>query len=83
MLAVPFELEIESSVQNKHRSRNSKGELVLKRHFEHPSIDDAMVNKVFEKEVLPWAKSNGLKLRITNNDSEVHSKGLTEMLKEH
>ena len=33
-------------VKYKRRSRNSKGELVFKKHFEHPSIDVKMVKQV-------------------------------------
>ena len=40
-------------VKNKRRSRNRKGELVLKMHFEHPSIDAPLVKKTFAEKVLP------------------------------
>ena len=61
-------------VKNKRRSRNSKGELVLKKHFEHPSIDAQMVKEVFDEEFVLWCKSNGLKLLIMDNESKFHTK---------
>ena len=45
---------------------------MLKRHFEPPNIDGALVNKVFEEEVVPWVKYNDLKLLITDIDSKFH-----------
>ena len=70
-------------VKNKRRSRNRKGELVLKTHFEHPSIDALMVKKTFETKVVPWCKKNGVKLVILDNDSKFHSKMLVECMKRH
>ena len=68
-------------MKNKRRSRNAKGELVLKKHFEHPSIDGKMVKKVFEEEVVPWCKENGLKLLILDNESKFHTKMLVTFMK--
>ena len=70
-------------VKNKRRSRNSKGDLVLKKHFEHPSIDAKMVKQVFEEEVVPWCKENGLKLLILDNESKFHTKMLVTHMESH
>ena len=61
---------------NKRRSRNDKGELVLKKHFEHPKIDVKLVKQVFDEEVVPWCKENGLKRLIMDNESKFHTKML-------
>ena len=39
-------------VLNKRRSRNKNGELIFKKHFEHPSIDGKMVLEVFGDKIL-------------------------------
>ena len=70
-------------VKNKRRSRNSKGELVLKKHFEHPTIDAKMVKQVFDEEVVPWCKENGLKLLILDNESKFHTKMLVTHMQSH
>jgi len=39
-------------------------------------IDAKMVQEVFDEEVVPWCKSNGLKLLIMDNESKFHTKML-------
>ena len=70
-------------VRNKRRSRNSDGVLVLKNHFEHPKINAAMVKQVFDEKVVPWCKSNGLKLLIMDNESKFHTKMLVTHMQSH
>ena len=70
-------------VKNKRRSRNSKGDLVLKKHFEHPSIDAKMVKQVFGKEVVPWCKENGLKLLILDNEYKFQTKMIVTHMENH
>ena len=49
-----FEINIFAAVKvkNKRRSRNKKGELVFKFHYEHPKIDCKFVLEDFKKHVL-------------------------------
>ena len=58
-----------------------KGELVLKKHFEHPKIDAKLVKQVFDEEVVPWCKENGLKLLIMDNESRFHTRMLVTHMK--
>ena len=70
-------------VKNKRRSRNKDGELVLKRHFVHESIDGPVMLKVFKNKILPWCKKDGLKLLIMDNDPKLHSKSLVTFMAEN
>ena len=70
---------------NLEQVRRTQGITVLlaciKKYFEHPSIDGKMVKKVFEEEVVPWCKENGLKLLILDNESKFHTKMLVTFMK--
>ena len=70
-------------VKNKRRSRNKDGDLVVKRHFEHESIDGPVILEVFKKKILPWHKKDGLKMLIMYNDPKLHSKLLVTFMGEN
>ena len=67
-------------VKNKCRSRNKDGDLVVKRHFEHESIDGPVMLEVFKKKILPWCKKDSLKMLIMDNDPKLHSKLLVTFM---
>ena len=67
-------------VLNQRRSRNSKGQLVLKKHFEHPKINGKLVKGVFEDELVSWCHEKGIKLIILDNESKFHTKLLVEFM---
>ena len=70
-------------VKNKRRSRNAKGELIYKRHFEHENIDCPIMLQVFKDKILPWCKNNGLELLIMDNDPKLHCKMVVTFMKEN
>jgi len=70
-------------VLNKRRSRNKNNELVLKKHFEHPSIDGKMVLEVFGDKILDWCKDEGILLLIMDNESKFHTQMLVKFMQKH
>ena len=70
-------------VKNKRRSRNKDGDLVLKHHYVHQTIDAKLVVKTFEEELIPWAKEMGIKMLIADNDSKFHTKMLCKLCEKH
>ena len=70
-------------VKNKRRSRNAKGELIYKRHFEHENIDCLIMLQVFKDKILPWCKKNGLELLIMDNDPKLNCKMVVTFMKEN
>ena len=72
-------------VKNKRRSRNAKGGLIHKRHFEHENIDCPIMLQDFKDKILSWCISNGLKLPVLNmdNDPKLHCKMMVTFMKEN
>ena len=70
-------------VLNKRRSRNKNNELVLKKHFEHPSIDGKMVLEDFGDKILDWCKDEGILLLIMYNESKFHTQMLVKFMQKH
>ena len=70
-------------VLNKRRSRNKNNELVLKKHFEHSSIDGKMVLEVFGDKILDWCKGEGILLLIMDNESKFHTQMLVKFMQKH
>eukprot|EP00493_Phyllostaurus_siculus_P005343 UN05381 len=60
-------------VLNKRRSQNKNGELVFKKHSEHPSIDGKMVSG---DKILNWCKDESISLLIIDNESKFHQSRL-------
>ena len=67
-------------VLKKRRSRNKDGELVLKKHFEHPSIDGKMVFEEFGDRILDWCKDDGISRLIIDNESKFHNHMLVKFM---
>ena len=67
-------------VLKKRRSRNKNGELVLKKHFEHPFIDGRMVFEEFSDRILDWCKHEGISRLIMDNESKFHNKTLVKFM---
>ena len=72
-----------TQVKNKRTSRDEDGELVLKRHFVHESIDDLVMLEVLKNKILPWCNKNGLKMLIMDNDPKLHLKALVTFMAEN
>ena len=70
-------------VLNKHRSRNKNNELVLKKHFDHPSIDGKMVLEDFGDKILDWCKDEGILLLIMDNESKFYTQMLVKFMQKH
>ena len=54
-----------------------------KYHYNHFTVDARAVVKVCEEELIPWCKTNGLKLLIVDNDTKFHTKQLCTVLERH
>ena len=67
-------------VLKKRRSRNKNGELVLKKHFEQPSIDEKMVFDEFGDRILDWCNDDGISRLIMHNTSEFHNQMLVKFM---
>ena len=67
-------------VLKKRRSRNKNGELVLKKHFEHPSIDGKMVFEEFGDRILDWCKDECISRLIMDNESKFHTQMLVKFM---
>ena len=63
--------------------RNKDGDIIVKRHFEHESIDGPVMLEVFKKKILPWCKKDGLKMLTMDNDPKLHSKLLVTFMEEN
>ena len=68
-------------IKNKRCTRNEKGHLVRKSHYEHEHVDADLVRQTWVEEAIPWMKENGVKLAIVDNDSKFHTKMLVEACK--
>ena len=69
-------------VLNRRRSRNKNDELVFKKHFEHPLIDEKMVLEVFGGKILNWSQDEGISLLIMN-ESKFHTQMLVQFMQSH
>ena len=63
-------------VLSDQKSRSSTNDI------EHESIDGKVMLAVFENEIPPWCREQGLKLLIMINDPKLHSKSVVTFMKD-